>query len=50
MKAWLRGFSKEGNRKSPQTPLFQRGDKGFSPFEKGGVRGILELIAHHFNL
>jgi hypothetical protein len=26
-------------KKSPLTPLFQRGDKTSSPFEKGGLRG-----------
>jgi hypothetical protein len=35
---------------SPLTPLFQRGEKELSPFEKGGVRGILKLIAHCSNM
>jgi hypothetical protein len=28
---------------SPLTPLFQRGEKGLFPFEKGGLRGIINL-------
>ena len=34
---------------SPLTPLFQRGEKGLSPFGKGGIRGILKLIEHGSN-
>jgi hypothetical protein len=40
----------EDSLKSPLTPLFQRGEKELSPFEKGGVRGILKLIAHCTNM
>ena len=29
--------------KSPLTPLFQRGE--YSPFNKGGLRGIFEIFA-----
>jgi len=36
--------------KSPLTPLFQRGEKSVSPFEKGGLRGILELIVYCSNM
>jgi hypothetical protein len=35
---------------SPLTLLFQRGEQGLSPFEKGGGRRILKLIAHCFNV
>jgi hypothetical protein len=35
---------------SPLTPLFPKRGKRALPFEKGGIRGILKLIAHYSNM
>jgi hypothetical protein len=34
---------------SPLTPLWKRGEKRISPFEKWGLRGILKLIVTIIN-